>query len=131
MDHIVFTTVDQFYNKYNRCNIPVRLVCIHEDYNEMVNCGKGINLMIGRIQNGCFIEDATGEWWIQELCDDKGPRYFEPGDESTMVYLKPRRMSWLHRFAKVLDRILVYPDGDNLVTDMGVLVGSKVKEEEL
>ena len=64
-DHLTFTIVNEFFDKYQRCNIPVELLAIHEDYILMHNHGAGINLMIGRIENGCFIEDATGEWWIQ------------------------------------------------------------------
>lgn len=130
---LIFTTVHQFFDKYERCNIPVSLLAIHEDYQQMNNYGPGIDLMIGRIENGCFIEDATGEWWIQMPLDKRyffGKRYFEAGDKSLEVALNPRYPSWLASYIKGdLHNIKVHHEDDNLLTSDGILIGSRIKEE--
>ena len=47
------------------------------------------------------------------------------------VHLKPTVMSWLADFhVDALGCITVLPDGDNLVTIDGILVGSRMKKEE-
>lgn len=129
---IYFTFVDKFYNKYEQVEIPVHLIAIKADFEQLKPIGHGLGYMIGRIENGCFIEDGKGDWWLQNrnnvYCTSY--KYPEAGDRNIEARVSARETSWLYRYGDLLGTFEVRVEDNNLFTKYGgTLVGSRYKEE--
>ena len=130
---IYFTIVDRLYNKYEQREIPVHFVAIKADFEQLKPRGYGLNYIIGRIENGCFIEDGKGDWWLQNRnCTYwQSIKYPEAGDKNIVVRIGARKTSWLYQYGDaIFGNFEVHVEDDNLLTNNGILVGSRYKEEE-